>query len=69
MLTSGKISIVFAVNYGIGVNQNEGLVWKCIVSNNAEMDTIFGSEWDNSGIFTNLSKGTYMKWKINSNNK
>jgi len=66
ILTSGRISNVSAVNYGIGVTQNEGLVWKCKVCNNAEMENIFGSEWDNSGIFTNLSKGASMKWKINS---
>jgi hypothetical protein len=63
---SGMTSNVSAVNYGIGVNQNEGLVWKCNVCNNAEMDKIFGSGWDSSGIFTNLSKGANMKWKINS---
>lgn len=66
ILIIGNISNVFAVNYGIGVDQNEGLVWKCNVCNNAEMDNIFGSEWDSSGIFTNLSKGASMKWKINS---
>ena len=60
------ISNVYAINYGIGVNQSNELVWKCKVCNNAEMDNIFGSEWDSSGIFTNLSKGAYMKWKINS---
>jgi len=66
ILTSGKISNAFAVKYGIGVNQNDGLVWNCKVCNIAEMDNIFGSEWDSSGIFTNLSKGANMKWKINS---
>ena len=66
ILTSGNISNVSAVNYGIGVTQNEGLVWKCKVCDNTEMDNIFGPEWDNSGIFTSLSKGASMKWKINS---
>ena len=66
ILTSGKLSNVSAVNYGIGVKQNEGLIWKCKVCNKAEMENIFGSEWDSSGIFTNLSKGASMKWKINS---
>ena len=63
---SGIISNVYALNYGIGVNQNDELVWKCKVSNNYEIDLIFGSEWDSSGIFTNLSRGTKMKWKINT---
>jgi hypothetical protein len=60
------ISNVYAINYGIGVNQNDELVWKCKVSKNSEIDLIFGSEWDSSGIFTNLSRGTKMKWKINT---
>ncbi len=63
---SGMISNVYAFNYGIGVNQNDELVWKCKVSNKSEIDLIFGSEWDSSGIFTNLSRGTKMKWKINT---
>ncbi|MHA1931544.1 MAG: hypothetical protein ACW96X_03335, partial [Promethearchaeota archaeon] len=63
---SGTTSNVSAVNYGIGVNQNEGLVWKCKVCNSAEMDSIFGSGWNSVGIFTNLSSGASMKWKINS---
>ncbi|MHA2267968.1 MAG: hypothetical protein ACXAB8_09255 [Promethearchaeota archaeon] len=66
LFTSRKISNVNAMNYGIGVNQNENLVWNCKVSNNAEMDNIFGTEWDISGIFTNLSTGSSMKWRINS---
>ena len=40
ILTSGNISNVSAVNYGIGVTQNEGLVWKCKVCDNTEMDNI-----------------------------
>jgi hypothetical protein len=60
------ISKVTATNYGIGVNKNEDLIWKCKVCNNAEMDVILGTDWDNSGIFTNLSQGTRMRWKINS---
>ncbi len=66
MFISGMISNVYAINYGIGVNQNDELVWKCKVSNNYEIDLIFRSEWDSSGIFTNLSRGTKMKWKINT---
>ena len=66
ILTSGKISTVFAVNYGMGISQNDGLVWKCKVCDITEMDNVFGSEWDSSGIFTNLSGGAYMKWEINS---
>ncbi|MBY8984421.1 MAG: hypothetical protein KGD65_05095 [Candidatus Lokiarchaeota archaeon] len=66
ILTSGNLSIVSAVNYGIGITQNESLVWKCKVCYKTEMDNIFGPEWDISGIFTSLSVGASMKWKINS---
>ena len=66
ILTGGVIPHVYAVNYGIGVNPNEELVWVCKVCNNAEMDSILGSDWDSMGIFTNLSRGTKMKWKINT---
>ncbi len=69
ILTSGFISNVSAANYGIGVHQNERLIWKCKVCNNAEMDRIFGSEWGSSGIFTNLSKGANLKWEIKSTEK
>lgn len=63
---SGIISNGYAVNYGIGINSNEELVWVCKVCNSAEMDSVFGTEWDDSGIFSNLTQGKRMKWKINS---
>jgi len=66
ILTSGIISSGNAANFGIGINSNEEIVWICKVCNTAELDSIFGSGWDGSGIFTNLTQGTRMKWKINS---
>jgi hypothetical protein len=66
VISIGNFQNASAVNYGIGIYQNEGLVWKCKVCNNAEMDNIFGSNWDSLGIFTSLKRGTSMKWKINS---
>ncbi len=63
---NGMIFNVFGINYGIGVHQNDELVWECKVSINSEIDLIFGNGWDSSGIFTNLSRGTRMKWRINS---
>lgn len=65
-MCNGVISNVYSLNYNIGVRQDENIIWKCRLCNNAEMDTIFETGWDNSGIFANLSKGTRMKWKINS---
>lgn len=55
-----------AISYKTGVNENDVLIWKCKVCNEAEMNLIFGPGWDNSGIFKNLSKGTKMKWEINT---
>jgi hypothetical protein len=66
MLTSGIIPNGNAANFGIGINPNEEIVWICKVCNTAELDSIFGSDWDGSGIFINLSQGARMKWKINS---
>lgn len=57
---------VNAVSYKTGVNENDELIWKCKVCNKAEMNLIFGSGWDNSGIFQYLGKGTSMKWEINT---
>ena len=66
ILTSGTISNGYAENSGIGIKPNEDLVWICRVCNRAEMNSIFGFDWDDSGIFTNLTKGARLKWKINS---
>ncbi|MFX0140906.1 MAG: hypothetical protein ACFFDN_45125 [Candidatus Hodarchaeota archaeon] len=60
------ISSVNALNYGIGVNKDQELIWKCNVCNIIEMANIFGSKWDDSWIFRNLSMGKRMKWKINN---
>ncbi|MFX0001711.1 MAG: hypothetical protein ACFE9Q_00640 [Candidatus Hodarchaeota archaeon] len=64
LLVSNLISNVAAINYNIGVQRDQELVWKCKLCNENEMDNIFGNNWDASGIFQNLSKGTKMKWKI-----
>lgn len=50
--------------YNVGVAQNQKKIWKCNVSNKLEMNALFGSTWDDSGIFRNLSKGKRMKWEI-----
>ena len=64
---SGLVLNVNAINYKPGINENDELIWKCKVCNDAEMSLIFGSGWNNnSGIFQNLSKGTRMKWEINT---
>ncbi|MFX0003489.1 MAG: hypothetical protein ACFE9C_02835 [Candidatus Hodarchaeota archaeon] len=66
LLISNIISFVNALDYGVGVREDQELVWKCNVCNQIEMDTIFGSDWKDSGIFKNLSVGRRMKWKIDS---
>ncbi|MFX0042094.1 MAG: hypothetical protein ACFE8L_04200 [Candidatus Hodarchaeota archaeon] len=58
------ISTVNAAKFSTGVKVEDELVWKCNVCKRSEMDSIFGTDWDNSGIFENLSKGTKMKWEI-----
>ncbi|MFX1420620.1 MAG: hypothetical protein ACFE9N_17115 [Promethearchaeota archaeon] len=59
------ISPVNAINYGVGIHENQELIWKCNECNKIEMEAIYGSTWDDSGIFTNLSIGKRMKWTVN----
>lgn len=66
LLFSNTIVIVNALDYRIGVQEDQELIWKCNVCNQFEMNDIFGNEWDDSGVFKNLSIGKRMKWKINS---
>ena len=64
ILIIGIIPNGTAINYGIGVNRDEELIWKCNVSNKGEMSILFGNNWDNSGLFEDLNKGKKMKWDI-----
>ena len=66
LLISSIVSTVTAVEYRIGVREDQELIWKCNVCNKINMDIIFGSEWNDVGIFKNLSQGKRMKWEINS---
>jgi hypothetical protein len=50
----------------VGVHEDQEIIWKCNVCNQNKMEAIFGSEWNDSGIFDNLSVGKRMKWKINN---
>ncbi|MFX1378319.1 MAG: hypothetical protein ACFFA4_04430 [Promethearchaeota archaeon] len=63
---SNIISIVNALDYGVGVSESQELIWTCKKCNQIEMNNIFGNEWKDSGVFKNLSAGKRMKWKINS---
>ncbi|KKN14121.1 hypothetical protein LCGC14_0999390 [marine sediment metagenome] len=65
LLTINSIIIENVYGYNVGIAQNQNLIWKCNVSNKFEMNALFGSTWDDSGIFKNLSKGKRMKWEIN----
>jgi len=65
-LSPGMIINVGAIKYKTGVKENDELIWKCRVCDDAEMNFIFGVGWDNSGIFQNLSVGKTMKWEIDS---
>lgn len=66
LLLSSIALDVKAIKYSIGVYEDQELIWKCNVSNLIEMDSIFGTDWNDSGIFKNLSIGKRMKWKINT---
>jgi hypothetical protein len=57
---------VNAVDFNVGISNNDVLIWECRVCNEAEMIAMFGSGWDDSGMFQNLSKGTRMKWDVNA---
>ncbi len=56
--------MVNANKFSTGVRKGDKLVWKCNVCKRSEMDAIFVTGWDESGIFENLSKGNKMKWEI-----
>ena len=66
LLICSIISNGAAIEYSLGMHKEQELIWKCNISNQIEMDNVFGDNWDESGIFQNLSKGTKMKWKINA---
>lgn len=66
LFISNFVSIVNAFSFSVGVHEDQEIIWKCNVCNQNEMDSIFGSSWDDSGIFDNLSVGKRMKWKINN---
>jgi len=64
LLISSIISNVNATDFSMGVQNDQELIWKCNACKQIEMDNIFGNDWDDSGIFENLSKGKKMKWRI-----
>ena len=66
LLFSNIPLIVNALDYGVGVHEDQELIWKCNICNQFEMNNIFGNDWDDFGIFKNLSIGSHMKWRINS---
>lgn len=66
LLLTNIISNVNAFEYQVGIKNNQELIWKCNVCNKIEMDNIFGNDWDDLGIFENLTKGKRMKWRIDN---
>ncbi|MFW9880116.1 MAG: hypothetical protein ACFFG0_44140 [Candidatus Thorarchaeota archaeon] len=65
LLFNSMILTINALGYGVGIYENQEIIWKCNVCNKPEMEIIFGNNWDDSGIFKNLSAGKRMKWIIN----
>ncbi|MFX1278838.1 MAG: hypothetical protein ACFFA3_05425 [Promethearchaeota archaeon] len=66
LLSSNMVAQVNAIKYKAGIKESDKLIWKCKVCNQAEMNLIFGVEWNTKGFFQNLSKGSNMKWEINN---
>ncbi len=66
LFLSNLVSIVNAFNYSVGVHEDQEIIWRCNSCNQMEMELIFGSEWNDSGVFVNLTVGSQMKWQINS---
>jgi len=61
----GFTSDVVALNYSFSFTTNEDLVWKCDICDTNKMNTLFGENWSNSGLFENLGQGKRMKWQVN----
>jgi hypothetical protein len=66
VLISSISLTVRANDYGLGVYEDQELRWKCNACNDIEMEKIFGNDWNDDGIFNNLSLVKRMKWKINN---
>ena len=66
LLLISIVSNTNAFGFQLGVSNGQELIWKCNVCNKYEMDNIFGSSWDDSGIFNHISKGKRMKWNISN---
>lgn len=66
IIACNTVSIVNAINYRVGVHEEQEIIWKCNVCNQMEMELIFGSNWNDSGVFYNLSASKRMKWQINN---
>jgi hypothetical protein len=71
IISVGKISSIWAIDYTSGVNEGEELIWNCNVYQKEKMEQIFGNDWDkiNASVFKNLEQGARMKWKITEINE
>ena len=61
----GFSSNVFALEYQNGIKTDDELIWNCYICDNNKMDALFGDNWNQAGIFENLSANRRMKWKVN----
>ncbi|MBY9009595.1 MAG: hypothetical protein KGD74_07010 [Candidatus Lokiarchaeota archaeon] len=61
----GFSSNVFALEYQNGIKTDDELIWNCHICDNNKMDALFGDNWNQAGIFENLSANRRMKWKVN----
>lgn len=51
-------------NYEISSNIRNEQKWYCYVCDKVKMNALFGANWDNIGLFENISQGSKMKWQI-----
>ena len=61
----GSSSIVIANEYQNGIKTNDELIWNCHLCDDNKMDTLFGDDWNEAGVFENLSANKRMKWQVN----
>jgi len=62
----GFTSNVIALDYSIGIREDDQFIWKCNVCNINKMNVLFGESWRDAGLFENLSQGKRMRWDINT---
>jgi len=66
LFTLSTVSSVLAIDFEVGVEEEEEIIWKCNVCNEEKLEVLFGEDWNSpgTGVFENLKQNSKMKWKI-----